>query len=92
MLGKDGKDRIDRALERHQRHALKEEATNPHCDFHTQQLFPERKFDHPLDDGLRVKACIALDVVRMGERKGDKFITDQGEVFRIEQVTKWIVK
>lgn len=70
------------------------EARDPDADFHRQSVFPERKiqFEHPLENGQRVTAQIALDIVRNGERVGDKFVTDQGEIFDIRQVEKWAQK
>lgn len=67
------------------------EARNPDADFHRQTVFPERKisFEHPLEIGQRVTAEIALEVVRNGERVGNTFVSDQGEIFEIERVTKW---
>lgn len=89
MLDRNGKDRIDRALERHQRHALQVEATSKDCELHREILFPEKKFEHPLKEGQRVTAEISLEIVRNGERQGNYFITDQQEIFEIEKVAKW---
>lgn len=86
-------DRVTEELTPIKPHLIRE-ARDPDADFHRQTVFPERKvpFEHPLENGQRVTAQIALDIVRNGERVGDQFITDQGEIFDIRQVEKWATK
>lgn len=67
------------------------EYRDPHVELHRQMLFPEKKvaFNHPLEEGQRVTAQVAIDIVRNGMRIGNMFETDQGESFPIENIEKW---
>lgn len=82
------KDRIDRALTRHQRHHL-EEARNSDCDFHKEVFFPSPKVECDLREGERVTAEISLSLVRNGFRRGDVFVTDQGDEFKLSDVVNY---
>lgn len=86
------KDRIDRAIERHQRHEL-DELKSRDCDFHRQILFDREAQQNQLPpEGERVTAEVLVPIVRNGFRRGDTFITDQNEEFKMHRVENWITK
>lgn len=91
MNKQESLDRIDRALTRHQRHHL-EESKNSDCDFHKEIFFPSPKVECDLKEGERVTAEISLSLVRNGFRRGDIFVTDQGDEFKLSEVVGWFKK
>lgn len=67
------------------------EFRDPLVELHRTSIFPEKKiaFNHPLEEGERVTAQVAIDIVRNGMRVGNMFETDQGESFPIENIADW---